>query len=143
MDDGVSWLLEQGKIEEALALGTRHEARLRVHKLVDLAELRIGALLQEGKAEAAATVCVQHLGQSAELWARWLRAFSASGHLMHIAHHVPISSPQLPAEAYEYALATALLPPSKAEKALLQRSYRDSTGDNEAAPVEIHLARSF
>lgn len=107
-DDRVGWLLERKRTAEALSLATRHADRLREHRVIDIAELQIGALLSSGKAAEAAELCVAHLGASAELWARWLRAFCASGALQHICHHVPISQPQLPPEAYELALVAAI-----------------------------------
>ena len=112
-DDHINWFLERGDTAEALRLAVRHAPALREHRVVDLAELEIGALLRAGRAQEAAGVCAAHLGASIERWERWLHAFSASGHLMWLAPHVPLANPQLPSEAYESALiaAIALAPP--------------------------------
>ena len=115
-DDRVGWLLERQRLSEALALATRHADRLHEHRVQDIAELQIGALLSVGKAAQAADLCVAHLGDSVELWTRWLRAFCASGSLQYISCYVPISQPQLPPEAYELALASAIAPATAARR---------------------------
>jgi len=109
-DDRVGWLLARGKVEAALQMATRHASELTAHQVMDIAEVHIGGLLRSGEHAQAATLCAAHLGSSTELWSRWLRAFAAAGALTHIAPHVPVANPQLPYEAYEHALATAIAP---------------------------------
>jgi len=107
-DDHISWLLDHGCRAEALDLATHYVHELHTHRPVDIAELHIGSLLSQGQPAAAAKVCAIYFGESTELWVRWLRVFCARGQLQHIAPHVPVSDPKLPAEAYENALAAAL-----------------------------------
>ena len=109
-DDRVGWLLARGKVEAALGMATAHAAELKAHRVMDIAEVHIGSLLRAGEHTQAAQTCVVHLGRNPELWSRWLRAFATVGALTHIAPHVPVSNPQLPPEAYEHALASAITP---------------------------------
>ena len=47
----MSWLLARGKVERALELAITQQPLLRQHKLLEIVELAVDQLMQEGLAE--------------------------------------------------------------------------------------------
>ena len=64
-DDRIDWLIGKGQLEEALAQAQCHRAALRTHNVADVAELRIGNLLQQGDTLCPAPVHATAHGVSA------------------------------------------------------------------------------
>ena len=51
VDDRVGWLLGQEMLSEAFELAVRHSSSLIEHKLIDLTELQLGAMIAQRRSE--------------------------------------------------------------------------------------------
>ncbi|KAM0751555.1 vacuolar protein sorting-associated protein 41 [Meredithblackwellia eburnea MCA 4105] len=103
--DHVSWLIEQGHYEEALAA----IEKLGLTGVDGFDILAIGIkflehLVAESKFEKAAASCPKILGINAKLWEGWVYLFAEKGKLQIIIPYIPINNPQLSRTVYEMVL---------------------------------------
>ncbi|KAG6469839.1 vacuolar protein sorting-associated protein 41 homolog [Zingiber officinale] len=109
-EDHISWLLQHGWHEKALAAV---EARQGQTELLDEVGSRyLDHLIVERKYAEAASLCSKILRDSASAWERWVFHFAHLRQLPVLVPYIPIENPQLNDTAYEVALVSLVANPS-------------------------------
>ncbi|XP_042448785.1 vacuolar protein sorting-associated protein 41 homolog [Zingiber officinale] len=109
-EDHISWLLQHGWHEKALAAV---EARQGQTELLDEVGSRyLDHLIVERKYAEAASLCSKILRGSASAWERWVFHFAHLRQLPVLVPYIPIENPQLNDTAYEVALVSLVANPS-------------------------------
>ncbi|XP_042511507.1 vacuolar protein sorting-associated protein 41 homolog isoform X2 [Macadamia integrifolia] len=101
-EDHITWLLQHGWHEKALAAVEAGEGRT---ELVDEVGLRyLDHLILERKYAEAASLCPKLLRGSASAWERWVFHFAHLRQLPVLVPYIPTENPRLRDTAYEVAL---------------------------------------
>ncbi|KAJ8485600.1 hypothetical protein OPV22_018085 [Ensete ventricosum] len=109
-EDHISWLLQHGWHEKALAAV---EAGHGGTELLDEVGSRyLDHLIIERKYAEAASLCPKLLRSSASAWERWVFHFAHLRQLPVLVPYMPIENPQLSDTAYEVALVSLTTSPS-------------------------------
>ncbi|XP_074573992.1 vacuolar protein sorting-associated protein 41 homolog [Curcuma longa] len=109
-EDHISWLLQHGWHEKALAAV---EAGQGPTELLDEVGSRyLDHLIVERKYAEAASLCPKILRGSASAWERWVFHFAHLRQLPVLVPYIPIENPQLNDTAYEVALVSLVTNPS-------------------------------
>ncbi|KAG6472337.1 vacuolar protein sorting-associated protein 41 homolog [Zingiber officinale] len=109
-EDHISWLLQHGWHEKALAAV---EAGQGPTELLDEVGSRyLDHLIVERKYAEAASLCPKILRGSASAWERWVFHFAHLRQLPVLVPYIPIENPQLNDTAYEVALVSLATNPS-------------------------------
>eukprot|EP01091_Cochliopodium_minus_P012545 TRINITY_DN3820_c0_g1_i1.p1 TRINITY_DN3820_c0_g1~~TRINITY_DN3820_c0_g1_i1.p1 ORF type:complete len:888 (-),score=239.42 TRINITY_DN3820_c0_g1_i1:117-2780(-) len=104
LDDHIQWLVEHHRFAEALKTAQENELQLKRHNPTDLGQLYLDHLIKIGKMKEAAELCPRILGNSPQLWEKWIYIFVKEKHLEEISTHIPIANPTLNKRVYELVL---------------------------------------
>eukprot|EP00736_Rhodelphis_marinus_P005752 Rmarinus@m.24945 len=107
-DDHVAWLLAHSDFEAALMYADSHHELLRLHRLRDIGEKYLGALITKGDFERAASLAPRLLQGDARAWEKWVLIFHKCEKLGVLAPYIPTEKPRLGPRRYELVLARFL-----------------------------------
>ncbi|KAL3690864.1 hypothetical protein R1sor_004515 [Riccia sorocarpa] len=105
-EDHISWLLNHGKHEKALAAVEAGQARPEL--MEEVGSRYLDHLLLERQYAQAASLCPKLLRGSAAAWERWVFHFAHLRQLPVLAPYIPTSDPQLRDTVYEVVLNALL-----------------------------------
>ncbi|CAL9151796.1 unnamed protein product [Musa hybrid cultivar] len=109
-EDHISWLLQHGWHEKALAAVEAGQGRTEL--LDEVGSRYLDHLIIERKYAEAASLCPKLLRSSASAWERWVFHFAHLRQLPVLVPYMPIENPQLSDTAYEVALVSLATNPS-------------------------------
>ncbi|XP_074574083.1 vacuolar protein sorting-associated protein 41 homolog [Curcuma longa] len=109
-EDHISWLLQHGCHEKALAAVEARQGRTEL--LDEVGSRYLDHLIVERKYAEAASLCPKILRGSASAWERWVFHFAHLRQLPVLVPYIPIENPQLNDTAYEVALVSLVANPS-------------------------------
>ncbi|KAL2623253.1 hypothetical protein R1flu_003458 [Riccia fluitans] len=105
-EDHISWLLNHGQHEKALAAVEAGKARPEL--MEEVGSRYLDHLLLERQYAQAASLCPKLLRGSAPAWERWVFHFAHLRQLPVLAPYIPTSNPQLRDTVYEVVLNALL-----------------------------------
>ncbi|XP_052801970.1 vacuolar protein sorting-associated protein 41 homolog isoform X2 [Mya arenaria] len=103
-DDHVAWLLEHEEFEQALEAASLFSKELKKHTYYDIGRSFLNYLLENGRFEDAARLCVKVFGKNKDYWEAEAYVFAKLGQLKSLAPFLPRSDPQLSPAIYEMVL---------------------------------------
>ncbi|CAK9150480.1 unnamed protein product [Ilex paraguariensis] len=109
-EDHISWLLEHGWHEKALAAVEAGQGRSEL--LDEVGSTYLDHLIVERKYVEAASLCPKLLRGSASAWERWVFHFAHLRQLPVLVPYMPTENPRLRDTAYEVALVALATNPS-------------------------------
>ncbi|XP_031486112.1 vacuolar protein sorting-associated protein 41 homolog [Nymphaea colorata] len=109
-EDHISWLLQRGWHEKALAAVEAGQGRTEL--LDEVGATYLDHLILERKYAEAASLCPKLLRGSTSSWERWVFHFAHLRQLPVLVPYIPTSNPQLRDTAYEVALVSLATNPS-------------------------------
>ncbi|KAA8550288.1 hypothetical protein F0562_001972 [Nyssa sinensis] len=109
-EDHISWLLQHGWHEKALAAVEAGQGRSEL--LDEVGSRYLDHLIVERKYAEAASLCPRLLRGSASAWERWVFHFAHLRQLPALVPYIPTENPRLRDTAYEVALASLATNPS-------------------------------
>ncbi|PIA54894.1 hypothetical protein AQUCO_00901062v1 [Aquilegia coerulea] len=109
-EDHISWLLQHGWHEKALAAVEAGQGRTEL--LDEVGSRYLDHLILERKYAEAASLCPKLLRGSASAWERWVFHFAHLRQLPVLVPFIPIDNPRLRDTAYEVALVALATNPS-------------------------------
>ncbi|CAN6471406.1 unnamed protein product [Victoria cruziana] len=109
-EDHISWLLQRGWHEKALAAVEAGQGRTEL--LDEVGAKYLDHLILERKYAEAASLCPKLLRSSTSSWERWVFHFAHLRQLPVLVPYIPTSNPQLRDTAYEVALVSLATNPS-------------------------------
>ncbi|CAA0813525.1 Vacuolar protein sorting-associated protein 41 homolog [Striga hermonthica] len=101
-EDHISWLLQHGRHEKALAAVEAGQGRSEL--LDEVGSRYLDHLIVERKYAEAASLCPKLLQGSASAWERWVFHFAHLRQLPVLVPYIPTENPRLRDTAYEVAL---------------------------------------
>lgn len=104
IDDHLKWLIDHSKFEEALVVAETNSKEVKKHNQQDIGRSYLKSLMEEGKYETAARVCVKVLGDDKKLWEDEVYKFARKHQLEAIAPYIPTSAVKLSSAIYEMVL---------------------------------------
>ncbi|KAK2984130.1 hypothetical protein RJ640_006283 [Escallonia rubra] len=109
-EDHISWLLQHGWHEKALAAVEAGQGRSEL--LDEVGSRYLDHLIVERKYAEAASLCPKLLRGSASAWERWVFHFAHLRQLPVLVPYIPTENPRLRDTAYEVALVALATSPS-------------------------------
>ncbi|KAG4988936.1 hypothetical protein JHK85_031919 [Glycine max] len=109
-EDHISWLLQHGWHEKALAVVESGQGRSEL--LDEVGSRYLDHLIVERKYSEAASLCPKLLRGSASAWERWVFHFAHLRQLPVLVPYMPTENPRLRDTAYEVALVALATNPS-------------------------------
>ncbi|KAK9124041.1 hypothetical protein Sjap_013643 [Stephania japonica] len=109
-EDHISWLLQHGWHEKALAAAEAGQGRTEL--LDEVGSRYLDHLILERKYAEAASLCPKLLRGSASAWERWVFHFAHLRQLPVLVPYIPTENPRLRDTAYEVALVALATNPS-------------------------------
>ncbi|PKA65181.1 Vacuolar protein sorting-associated protein 41 like [Apostasia shenzhenica] len=109
-EDHISWLLQHGFHEKALAAVEAEQGRTEL--LDEVGSRYLDHLIIERKYAEAASLCPKLLRGSASAWERWVFHFAHLRQLPVLVPYMPTENPRLSDSAYEVALVALATNPS-------------------------------
>ncbi|XP_059151993.1 vacuolar protein sorting-associated protein 41 homolog isoform X2 [Physella acuta] len=103
-DDHITWLMEHGRYEEAMAVALEHTKELKTHSYHAIGRAYLDYLLEEQAYDEAGRLCVKILGKKRESWTEEIYKFAKIKQLKAIATYIPRSDPRLDSAIYEMVL---------------------------------------
>lgn len=104
LDDHIQWLVERGKIEQALEAAEANPQGLNVFSLSEIAHHYFDELFARGEYKIAAANCPRLLKKNVELWEKRIALFAQHRQLQVVAEFIPTSNPRLAPFIYELVL---------------------------------------
>lgn len=104
IDDHIKWLIDHGKYEDALKAAEDNRKEVRRHNHQEIGRSYLKSLMEEGKYEAAAKVCVKVLDDDKKLWEDEVYKFARKHQLEAIAPYIPTNTVKLSSAIYEMVL---------------------------------------
>ncbi|KAL5713390.1 Vacuolar protein sorting-associated protein 41 [Ranunculus cassubicifolius] len=101
-EDHISWLLQHGWHEKALAAVEAGQGRTEL--LDEVGSRYLDHLILERKYAEAASLCPKLLRGSASAWERWVFSYAQLRQLPVLVPYIPVDNPRLRDTAYEVAL---------------------------------------
>ncbi|RMZ57277.1 hypothetical protein APUTEX25_004111 [Auxenochlorella protothecoides] len=110
-NDRVAWMMERGRIAEALAVAESDATVTRpVREAVG--EQYLQYLVDRDEWAATAAAAPRLLQGRALAWERWVHVFAGARELRRLAPHLPVSEPQLRTRTYDMVLQALLVSPN-------------------------------
>ncbi|CAA7391119.1 unnamed protein product [Spirodela intermedia] len=126
-EDHISWLLQHGFHEKALAAVEAGQGRTKL--LDEVGSRYLDHLIVERKYAEAASLCPKLLRGSAAAWERWVFHFAHLRQLPSLVPYMPTADPRLSDTAYEVALVALANNPS---------SHKDLLSTVKSWPPELY-----
>ncbi|XP_020616436.1 vacuolar protein sorting-associated protein 41 homolog [Orbicella faveolata] len=120
IDDHIKWLTDHGKYEEALAATETNSKEVKKHNQQDIGRAYLKSLMEEGKYETAARLCLKVLKDDRKLWEDEVYKFARKHQLEAIAPYIPTSTVKLSPVLYEMVLYDFLKKDVKKFQALIK-----------------------
>ncbi|XP_067021435.1 vacuolar protein sorting-associated protein 41 homolog isoform X2 [Acropora muricata] len=120
VDDHIKWLVDHGKYEDALLSAETNNKEVKRHNQQDIGRAYLKSLMEEGKYETAARVCVKVLGDDKKLWEDEVYKFARKHQLEAIAPYIPTCTVKLSSVIYEMILYDFLKKDYKKFQALIK-----------------------
>ncbi|CAG5117731.1 unnamed protein product, partial [Candidula unifasciata] len=103
-DDHITWLMDHGRYEEAMAAASEHSKELKTHSYFAIGRAYLDYLLEEQEYEEAGRLCVKILGKKKESWEEEIYKFAKIHQLKAVAPYIPRKDPRLSTTIYEMVL---------------------------------------
>ncbi|KAK2570430.1 Vacuolar protein sorting-associated protein 41-like protein [Acropora cervicornis] len=120
VDDHIKWLIDHGKYEDALLSAETNNKEVKRHNQQEIGRAYLKSLMEEGKYETAARVCVKVLGDDKKLWEDEVYKFARKHQLEAIAPYIPTNTVKLSSVIYEMVLYDFLKKDYKKFQALIK-----------------------
>ncbi|RMX42402.1 hypothetical protein pdam_00004865, partial [Pocillopora damicornis] len=120
IDDHIKWLMDHGKYEEALSVSETNSKEVKKHNHQDIGRAFLKSLMEEGKYETAARLCIKVLSDDKKLWEDEVYKFARKHQLEAIAPYIPTKAVKLSSAIYEMVLYDFLKKDVKKFQALIK-----------------------
>ncbi|XP_066028938.1 LOW QUALITY PROTEIN: vacuolar protein sorting-associated protein 41 homolog [Pocillopora verrucosa] len=140
IDDHIKiWLMDHGKYEEALSVSETNSKEVKKHNHQDIRRAFLNSLMEEGKYETAARLCIQVLSDDKKLWEdEVIHAFNLFSSIRLSSPYIPTKAVQLSSwQFYEMVLYDFLKKDVKKFKALIKEWPADLYGMQSPSLIAI------